>query len=173
MKASGIRLFEMAVLGAVMIACAGLVYPVVKSERMREDRAVANEQCRLIAVALNLYLKDRTGEKYPVDPVSRKALDWLKGPGKFPANNPFGNDDSHGRLCQVLKVKDPNMPGWNGPYLENVEPDPWGHAYLVNTGGYHNSRERVWILSAGPNGIVETPLQSSALRGDDIGRILR
>lgn len=63
----------------------------------------------------------------------------------------------------------------------SLRPDPWGNRYLVNIGvvgadGPAASGSRpfaVWILSAGPNGIVETPYRdpatSSVLGGDDIG----
>ena len=71
--------------------------------------------------------------------------------------------------------------GWNGPYLSGeIDADPWGHAYLVNVGvlggGPSSGDARVacavFVLSAGPNGIVETPYRqpSSNARacGDDV-----
>lgn len=75
------------------------------------------------------------------------------------------------------------------------EADPWGNRYLVNIGarGYDSpltltlsplrverESERssaVWVLSAGPNGIIETPFSapasSAVLGGDDIGALVR
>jgi hypothetical protein len=50
-----------------------------------------------------------------------------------------------------------------------VPADPWRNAYLVNLG----ARGAVWIVSAGPNGVLETPFESTALAGDDIGARLR
>lgn len=73
-------------------------------------------------------------------------------------------------------------PGWNGPYLApgQIGPDPWNHRYMVNVGllssrgsgsREHDSRA-VWVLSAGPNGIIETTIDQPADRartgGDDI-----
>jgi hypothetical protein len=47
-----------------------------------------------------------------------------------------------------------------------LEVDPWGNSYLV---GVEPEGSR-WILSAGPNGIVETPAGPEATpAGDDIG----
>jgi hypothetical protein len=70
-----------------------------------------------------------------------------------------------------------------------IDFDPWGKPYIINIG---NLRERMaeesgsvlltWVISAGPNGLSETPdcaalgseggeipRISSATRGDDIG----
>jgi type II secretory pathway pseudopilin PulG len=71
--------------------------------------------------------------------------------------------------------------GWNGPYLtKEVSGDPWGHAYLINTGFLRGlpsgvtgcSRCAVYVLSAGPNGMVETPFQqpiaNANVFGDDL-----
>ena len=57
-------------------------------------------------------------------------------------------------------------------------PDPWGNRYLVNAGLLSDEASAaVWVLSAGPNGIVETPYRasttSSGLGGDDIGARVR
>lgn len=46
---------------------------------------------------------------------------------------------------------------WKGPYLERVETDPWGNAYLVNIiHAKSTSTDALFVLSAGPNGTVET-----------------
>ncbi len=74
--------------------------------------------------------------------------------------------------------------GWEGPYLPTVvKEDAWGHAYLVNV-LYLDPRNivqeldgtmlgAVFVLSAGRNGIVETPYyqprDAAELYGDDIG----
>jgi hypothetical protein len=42
--------------------------------------------------------------------------------------------------------------------------DPWRNAFLVNIG----ATGAVRALSAGPNGIVDTPFESQSVRGDDI-----
>jgi len=58
------------------------------------------------------------------------------------------------------------------------EPDPWGNRYLVNAGPLSDAAPApVWVLSAGPNGVIETPYRasstSSGLGGDDIGARVR
>ncbi len=74
--------------------------------------------------------------------------------------------------------------GWSGPYLpESPGPDPWGRRYVVNIGLIPSAdsptedrgpaRFAVWVMSAGPNGVIETsyrqPIGNAALAGDDIG----
>jgi type II secretory pathway pseudopilin PulG len=71
--------------------------------------------------------------------------------------------------------------GWNGPYVgEEVPADPWGNRYLVNTGLLRENAGAtgrctscaVFVLSAGPNGVVETPfsqpIANASVYGDDI-----
>ena len=71
--------------------------------------------------------------------------------------------------------------GWNGPYIKTVPADPWGHRYYCNvvslyygTGAY--IYDQCWVISAGPNGIIETPVgsalgnpQSGEINSDPIG----
>lgn len=76
---------------------------------------------------------------------------------------------------------------WKGPYIANVSLDPWGHTYIVHVGAMEENGNPVfitllraglfekpegWILSAGPDGILQTSPTDTALAGDDIGFIL-
>lgn len=73
--------------------------------------------------------------------------------------------------------------GWNGPYVSTTLPgDPWGKQYMVNArwldGGSTaadaagHARRAVYIVSAGANGVVETPYEQkitdARVWGDDI-----
>lgn len=54
------------------------------------------------------------------------------------------------------------LPSWNGPYITDIKPDPWGNPYVVNAqwlGGLGN----VYVLSAGPArpANIETPFNGS------------
>ena len=60
---------------------------------------------------------------------------------------------------------------WRGPYLEGLSADPWGWRYAVNVGLIEERGGRaVVVISAGPNGTVETPYNMVGLRigGDDV-----
>ncbi len=74
-----------------------------------------------------------------------------------------------------------NVPGyptsgefaWDGPYLGQTSTDPWGNYYLLNAEKLTpGNKEAAWVLSAGPNGTVETPYSQPAGTaspgGDDI-----
>jgi len=70
-------------------------------------------------------------------------------------------------------------PGWNGPYLDEVPLDPWGRSYLVSTVTIVRdgaSDEAVMILSAGPDGELQTALNAAPddgrCAGDDIGLVV-
>ncbi|MFA4915125.1 MAG: prepilin-type N-terminal cleavage/methylation domain-containing protein [Syntrophales bacterium] len=68
---------------------------------------------------------------------------------------------------------------WKGPYVERMRRvDPWGKNYLVYVEGMHTATLHSsipasgWVLSAGPNGMVETKTSDAAPGGDDIGVIV-
>ena len=50
---------------------------------------------------------------------------------------------------------------WKGPYLKDAPPDPWGNKYLIGSSDFEDSNMPVWIISAGPDGILQTPINSS------------
>lgn len=60
---------------------------------------------------------------------------------------------------------------WRGPYMEKLSADPWGWRYGVNVALLESARgHAVIVISAGPNGIIETPYEAVGLKtgGDDI-----
>lgn len=66
---------------------------------------------------------------------------------------------------------------WRGPYLESIQPDPWGFKYIaVVAGGMPGDAregEIIFVISAGPNGRIETDMTQAgetelARGGDDL-----
>ena len=55
----------------------------------------------------------------------------------------------------VSLIHDPGMDGWEGPYVFELKPDPWGRAF-----GFERLGEGFRVYSAGPDGEEGT--------GDDI-----
>jgi hypothetical protein len=73
--------------------------------------------------------------------------------------------------------------GWNGPYLSSViGADSWNNRYAINIGlidttqgtqtGAGATKSAVWVISAGPNGQIETtytqPITTAVVGGDDL-----
>jgi hypothetical protein len=50
--------------------------------------------------------------------------------------------------------------------------DAWGRCFLLNAEGFSKG-DPVWLISAGPNGLIDTPPNALVLGGDDIGGRLR
>lgn len=69
---------------------------------------------------------------------------------------------------------------WKGPYIATTDKqDPWGHNYLAFVKGAYSARvlndggkNFGWILSAGPNGKIETPITALTVVGDDVGVVI-
>ncbi len=76
---------------------------------------------------------------------------------------------------------------WSGPYMAEDKLDPWGNSYIIYveplqekyrknlrhgnvgpgaTGGPYRS---AWILSGGPNQVIETAITNVSVENDDIG----
>ena len=121
-------------------------------------------------------------------PGGWRTIDLLVGDGEVPQVAPGGDPrwiaPVGGRVVLlrdqlILKPAMYSLPspavlskGWRGPYLENVAgADPWGHRYAINLVFLRASDGRdTVVLSAGPNGIVETPFEDQSIvpGGDDI-----
>ena len=53
--------------------------------------------------------------------------------------------------------------------------DPWGNCYVVNLAAVGAPGTVVWVLSAGPNGVIDTPfrLESASPVADDVAAPIR
>jgi hypothetical protein len=61
--------------------------------------------------------------------------------------------------------------GWRGAYLQDpVSSDPWGHRYAVNIAVMRGRHHDTVVLSAGSDGVVESPFEQDGLpmAGDDL-----
>ena len=103
------------------------------------------------------------------DPQLRRlsqAVDVLCGPGRVPLAAPAAGPWTaapRGALASAIGDR------------ESVPIDPWGNCYMVNLAAL-GAGEPIWVLSAGPNGIIETPFfarGATAPAGNDIGMRIR
>jgi prepilin-type N-terminal cleavage/methylation domain-containing protein len=99
-------------------------------------------------------------------------------------NNPDDDSRADGSAADQANQDWPTTGkfAWKGPYVESYQIlDPWGNAYVLNArylpgGRYTGSvRHKVFVLSAGPNGVWETSFSDSAtedILGDDVGTVV-
>ncbi len=149
----------------------------------------AERDCRDIATALSAFKTDIG--TWPVKSAADEdePVDFLYGVGSLPkftegARESWGarSEDLHSYLVSngpekkawydYFKNVSGRFDGWNGPYLPRELADPWGRAYVISVSGFEGGTKpgnNVWRLSAGPNGIVETPASAKELEGDDVG----
>ena len=84
-----------------------------------------------------------------------------------------GSTDS--LYTRAEKPEDPASIGFRGGLLNADPQDPWRHKYVCNVAGLGWSGQAIWVISAGPNGIIETNIAlngtgaAQSLTGDDIG----
>lgn len=64
-----------------------------------------------------------------------------------------------------------NDPRWttgpSAPFGVTLTADPWGNAYVLNAAAPADAA--VWLLSAGPDGIIETPFVQPAANATTLG----
>jgi general secretion pathway protein G len=147
-----------------------LLVPMVLGKTEDPQRLQARLECERIGAALKQYVTDTGAVPAERDVTDPKPLHWLRGAGRLSPVNPF-DDGPNGELSIYLAAAPSDEEAvWKGPYLLSVEADPWGNAYVVNAHAITgDNRETPWILSPGPNGILETPAASDSLLGDDVG----
>ena len=155
---SGVRLLQAlaGVLVLTVVVPPGLATLINWS---RVERA-QEEIFRLVDVLQDVGLVDRAS--------SQEREDLLGGPGVAPGA-PGAREWADGHVASL-----------SGYVSQPLESDPWGSRYLVNIGVLRISdaaeastvKHALWVLSAGPNGVVETPFvapaASAVVGGDDI-----
>jgi type II secretory pathway pseudopilin PulG len=120
-----------AALGAIVILALVLPYMAVHTFHQRRlDRA--DRQLESIAASVSA----RVGTKPSAVPA---ATHVLAGSGQ----PPIVTDDEWNTASAFPLARAIADPG----------ADPWGNAYLVNVA----DRKRMWVISAGPDGILQTP----------------
>lgn len=171
-KENGFTLIEVIVVAAIIAVLAGIVVPLIFKEIDESKISKAKAEVKSIQTAIMIFYKDT--KKWPmyVDEggVLKDNVTVLLSDGDEPKGLDYNCDT---RVKSYLKdhLLQDNIGysfSWKGPYLNDLSSDPWGNAYVVNA-VYFNTQNPVWILSAGPNGFIDTNMDSQGLNGDDIG----
>ena len=186
-SARGFTIAEIATALTVTTIVAGAAVPAIQDFISQARHARAVSDTHTIATALSRLEGDVLGQ-------STKGRGWATfdvlvsqgdtptlGPGGDkawlqPASAKVGLLDEHLVTNAAGYTTNPagqNMVlrGWHGPYIENAIPiDPWGNRYAVNIKALADGTSCTVVISAGPNGQIETPFTGVAITpgGDDV-----
>lgn len=172
---AGFTLIEVIVVAGIIAILAGILVPLIFKEidETRITRAAADT--RSISTAMMVFKKDTA--QWPVmDAACGTNVTLLFGAGNMVSNlAAMGYDaavanDFRDHLTTYVGVCYNN---WKGPYMTPVTPDPWGNAYVINASALPISGGIAWLISAGPNGQMDTPSNSETIQGDDVGLRLK
>ena len=194
MNKRGFTLIEIVIVLAVIAVIAAFLTPLISGYTEKARILRATNDCKVIAEAVMNFYKDvRAFPIYVATPLSgsNAAIQVLYTDGNDAGASGAtgtttwltGNRDAlQNHLEKGLTSSGQSYPtsgpfSWKGPYLTDFKPDPWGTRYYINASQFYNpGNNAVWVLSAGPNNIIETNFTQSAsgatlpsLGGDDIG----
>jgi len=152
---------------SILVSLAGVLIPMVGAEVAGSQRDQALADMQQVVSGLRDYSNSTL--YLPTGTEGRTNVSWLYGPGELPSGNPFASGGEGHALEDVLLNDGMAGPRWDGPYFSGpLDADPWGHAYLLNVEGLVTGRESAMVLSAGPDGVVDTAAEDRQARGDDI-----
>lgn len=177
-KNSGFTLVEVIVVAGIIAILAGILVPLILKEIDESRITRATADVRSLYTSLVVFKKD-TGQWPAMDDGCQQNVTLLVSKGNEPTNlAAMGFDTSVTSAYNDHLAKDANgcYNNWKGPYIADVTADPWGNTYVTNADGFKIINREVWIISAGPNGVIDTPVPNLAgamLVGDDIGLRLK
>ncbi|MBI4844474.1 MAG: type II secretion system protein GspG [Nitrospirae bacterium] len=167
----GFTLIEIIVVAGIIAILAGILVPMIMREINESRITRATADLRSIATAMIVFNKD-TGRWPVMDATCNQTVTLLTGNGAAPANidvNGWDNTTTSMLDNHFSTNDDSCYAPWNGPYMPIVSADPWGRQYVINAANLNIAGGPVWVVSAGPDGIVDTNPVNTITGGDDIG----
>jgi prepilin-type N-terminal cleavage/methylation domain-containing protein len=198
-RISGFTLIELTVVLAVIVTLALILTPSITNFINDSRTARTRADVQTIASSVTQFYKDTgffpqwsTANAGGPGTAANK-VDLLVSPGNVPLVA-SANTWTTGTTDTINNQLISNVPGytmktatatfgWNGPYLSSaIGADAWNNRYAVNIGLIDTTqgtqtaaggvKSAVWVMSAGPNGQIDTPytqiLTSAAINGDDL-----
>jgi len=166
----GFTLIEVIVVAGIIAILAGILVPLIFKEIDESKITRAAADVKSISTAMLVLRKD-TGS-WPGSAACTPGVEVIMGNGIMPVFSAVPNwaTSQTDTYDHYLNTDDSGCwpTTWKGPYMATVTPDPWGHAYVTNATEIL-ANGNIWIISAGPNGTVETGSTADNLAGDDIG----
>lgn len=174
----GFTLIEVIVVAGIIAILAGILVPLIFKEIDESRKTRAWGDIRSISSAMFVMKKDTGYWPIKNNETSYDAT-LLRGGGNEPKGLtvmwPNATTGISSLFDNNFLTNQNQYPNWQGPYIASVTPDPWGNQYLSNIGVMADSTATTpcWIISAGPNGTIETGEGDGFLVGDDIGLRIR
>lgn len=197
----GFTLVEIVVVIAVVLLLTGIAVPMISGYVEDGRRARAQSEVKTLAASVEMFYSNTS--LWPARDASgtdNRLYVLTSGPTPVTAaNNPWLSThawitwasgaqgdtmDNHLVLNQPKATAAAAYPttgevAWRGPYSDGTPLDPWGRPYIMLVrsafDGNATNYKRVMLLSAGPDGRIDTRQQARStddFRGDDIGIIL-
>ncbi len=167
----GFSVLELILTVTLLLGVAAVVVPGPLPDPQSEEEKLAHAECRAISAAL-LEFEAETGFA-PAGRAGKQTFSWLRGPGVAPEFNshPGGKASNLSWFLSVDKMSIGEK--WGGPYIDSLNPDPWGRRYVVLLKELSKEAQaRTWVISAGPDGVIDTGLMDTIPGGDDIGTMV-
>lgn len=187
MDEQGFTLIEVIVVIAVISVLAAILTPSIIKHIDDSRLAKAKGECQTMAAAITSFYKDLgewpRGRNDNITVLETRngnmpggngsAAAWVSGGTRVALRDILiRNRDDVGANAYPTAGEN----AWRGPYSVDFGNDPWGNKYLVNVANGSVANRAVWVLSAGPNGLVTTPFNQGTngvnppvATGDDIG----
>lgn len=176
-------ILRMLMITGMVIVAAGMIVPLFITRITREQIRMARRDLVAIRDAVRQHHDDTGAGPTRGFDGEDGGLARLCGAGAIAVGSYYRADGHQGWLRDHLLRNEPAGPwsegysGWNGPYLPDVRPDPWGNAYVVVVYPLQGADRRdCLVVSAGPNGRMDSsyasPLDGTP-SGDDLIEVVR
>lgn len=167
----GFTLIEVIVVAGIIAILAGILVPIIFKQIDESRITRASGDIKSISSSILVFRKD-TAQWPSMDAACDPNVTLLFGAGNMVSNlAAMGYDASvaNSFTDHLSTYVGACYNNWKGPYMTPVTPDPWGNAYVLNAGVFPIDGGVVWLISAGPNGQIDTPSNSETIQGDDVG----
>jgi len=197
----GFTLVEIVVVIAVVLLLTGIAVPMISGYVEDGRRARAQSEVKTLAASAELFYantslwpaRDAAGTDNRLFVLTSGStavtaannpwlathawITWAGGAQGDLMNNHLTFNQPKGTAAAAYPMT--GEVAWRGPYSEGTPLDPWGRPYIMLVrsawDGNATNYKRVMLLSAGPNGRIDTLQQARStddFRVDDIGIIL-